>query len=68
MITPGHDFQVVTHLLTNFHLPRSSLPILVCSLGGRERVLAAFEEAVREGYRFYSYGDCMLVYPQQAGS
>ena len=68
MITPGHRFTVVTHLLTNFHLPRSSLLMLVCSLGGRERVLAAYEEAVREGYRFYSYGDCMLVCPSQAGS
>lgn len=68
MITPGHQFQVVTHLLTNFHLPRSSLLMLVCSLGGRERVLAAYESAVREGYRFYSYGDCMLVCPPQAGS
>lgn len=68
MITPGHRFQVVTHLLTNFHLPRSSLLMLVCSLGGRERVLAAYAEAVREGYRFYSYGDCMLVCPQKAGS
>lgn len=68
MITPGYDFQVVTHLLTNFHLPRSSLLMLVCSLGGRERVLGAYEDAVREGYRFYSYGDCMLVCPQQAGS
>lgn len=66
MITPGHAFQVVTHLLTNFHLPRSSLLMLVCCLGGRERVLAAYEEAVREGYRFYSYGDCMLVCPQRA--
>ncbi|MBV1861660.1 MAG: S-adenosylmethionine:tRNA ribosyltransferase-isomerase, partial [Nannocystaceae bacterium] len=54
-------------LLSNFHLPRSSLLMLVCSLGGRERVLAAYEEAVREGYRFYSYGDCMLVCPSQAG-
>lgn len=64
MITPGHRFQVVTHLLTNFHLPRSSLLMLVCSLGGRERILAAYDEAVRCGYRFYSYGDCMLVGPQ----
>ncbi len=67
MITPGHTFQVVTHLLTNFHLPRSSLLMLVCTLGGRERVLAAYEEAVRAGYRFYSYGDCMLVCPYRTG-
>ncbi len=64
VITPGHRFGVVTHLLTNFHLPRSSLLMLVCSLGGRERVLAAYAEAVANGYRFYSYGDCMLVFPQ----
>lgn len=61
VITPGFQFQVVTHLLTNFHLPRSSLLMLVCALAGRERVLAWYEEAVRAGYRFYSYGDCMLV-------
>lgn len=67
MITPGYKFQVVTHMLTNFHLPRSSLLMLVCTLGGRERVLAAYEEAVREGYRFYSYGDCMLVCPEKTG-
>ncbi|MCR9164868.1 MAG: tRNA preQ1(34) S-adenosylmethionine ribosyltransferase-isomerase QueA [Nannocystaceae bacterium] len=66
MITPGHRFEVVTHLLTNFHLPRSSLLMLVCCLGGRERVLAAYEEAVAQGYRFYSYGDCMLVGPAQS--
>lgn len=61
VITPGFRFRVVTHLLTNFHLPRSSLLMLVCALGGRERVLSWYREAVREGYRFYSYGDCMLV-------
>ncbi len=63
VITPGHHFRVVDRLVTNFHLPRSSLLMLVCSLGGRERVLAAYREAVRAGYRFYSYGDCMLVGP-----
>ncbi|MBL8975873.1 MAG: tRNA preQ1(34) S-adenosylmethionine ribosyltransferase-isomerase QueA [Myxococcales bacterium] len=61
VITPGHRFQVVDRLVTNFHLPRSSLLMLVCSLGGHERVLAGYREAVRAGYRFYSYGDCMLV-------
>ena len=60
-IFPGVDFQVVGGLLTNFHLPASSLLMLVCAFGGRERVLAAYEEAVRLGYRFYSYGDAMLV-------
>ena len=60
-ITPGFRFQVVDVLLTNFHLPRSTLLMLVSALAGRERVLAAYEEAIREGYRFYSYGDAMLV-------
>lgn len=63
VITPGHRFRVVDRLVTNFHLPRSSLLMLVCSLGGRERVLAGYREAVRAGYRFYSYGDCMLLGP-----
>jgi S-adenosylmethionine:tRNA ribosyltransferase-isomerase len=52
---------VITHLLTNFHLPRSSLLMLVCSFAGRERTLSCYEHAVSAGYRFYSYGDCMLV-------
>jgi S-adenosylmethionine:tRNA ribosyltransferase-isomerase len=60
-ITPGFRFQVVDALLTNFHLPRSTLLMLVSAFAGRERVLAAYEEAVREGYRFYSYGDAMLA-------
>jgi S-adenosylmethionine:tRNA ribosyltransferase-isomerase len=64
VITPGHRFRVVDRLVTNFHLPRSSLLMLVCSFGGRERVLAAYREAVRAGYRFYSYGDCMLLGPE----
>jgi len=61
VITPGHEFRVVTHLLTNFHLPRSSLLMLVASFAGRERVLAAYAHAVAHAYRFYSYGDCMLI-------
>jgi S-adenosylmethionine:tRNA ribosyltransferase-isomerase len=61
VITPGFVFELVTHLMTNFHLPRSSLLMLVCSFAGRRRVLTAYEEAVAAGYRFYSYGDCMLV-------
>jgi hypothetical protein len=61
VIAPGHRFAVVTHMLTNFHLPRSSLLMLVCCFGGRERVLRAYAEAVAHDYRFYSYGDCMLV-------
>jgi S-adenosylmethionine:tRNA ribosyltransferase-isomerase len=60
-ITPGFRFQVVDVLLTNFHLPRSTLLMLVSAFAGRERVLAAYEEAIRQGYRFYSYGDAMLV-------
>jgi len=60
-ITPGFRFQAVDILLTNFHLPRSTLLMLVSAFAGRERILAAYEEAVREGYRFYSYGDAMLV-------
>jgi S-adenosylmethionine:tRNA ribosyltransferase-isomerase len=60
-ITPGYRFQVVDVLLTNFHLPCSTLLMLVSAFAGRERVLAAYEEAIREGYRFYSYGDAMLV-------
>ena len=60
-IYPGYKFQVVGALLTNFHLPQSTLLMLVCALGGRENVLRAYEHAVRRRYRFYSYGDCMLV-------
>jgi S-adenosylmethionine:tRNA ribosyltransferase-isomerase len=60
-ITPGFHFQAVDVLLTNFHLPQSTLLMLVSAFAGRERVLAAYAEAVREGYRFYSYGDAMLI-------
>jgi S-adenosylmethionine:tRNA ribosyltransferase-isomerase len=60
-IRPGFKFQVVDRLLTNFHLPKSTLLMLVCAFGGRELVLRAYSEAVREKYRFYSYGDCMLI-------
>jgi S-adenosylmethionine:tRNA ribosyltransferase-isomerase len=60
-VTPGFRFHVVDALLTNFHLPRSTLLMLVCAFGGREKVLAAYEEAIREGYLFYSYGDAMLI-------
>jgi len=60
-IYPGYHFRVVGALLTNFHLPQSTLLMLVCALGGRERVLEAYQHAVREKYRFYSYGDCMFV-------
>jgi S-adenosylmethionine:tRNA ribosyltransferase-isomerase len=60
-ITPGFRFRVVNRLLTNFHLPRSTLLALVCAFAGRENVLAAYRHAVERGYRFYSYGDCMLI-------
>ena len=60
-IVPGFQFRVVEGLLTNFHLPRSTLLALVCAFAGREHVLAAYRHAVEAGYRFYSYGDCMLV-------
>lgn len=60
-ITPGFQFQVVDILLTNFHLPKSTLLMLVSAFAGRERVLSAYEEAIREEYRFYSYGDAMLM-------
>jgi len=60
-IYPGYEFRVVGALLTNFHLPQSTLLMLVCALGGQERVLAAYRHAVEQRYRFYSYGDCMLV-------
>ena len=60
-ITPGHEFRAVDALLTNFHLPRSTLLMLVSAFAGREKVLTAYEEAVRNGYLFYSYGDAMFV-------
>ena len=60
-IYPGYRFRVVENLLTNFHLPRSSLMFLVSALAGRERILAAYAHAVRQGYRFFSYGDAMAI-------
>jgi S-adenosylmethionine:tRNA ribosyltransferase-isomerase len=60
-IYPSFKFRIVDALLTNFHLPRSTLLMLVSAFAGREFILRAYEEAVRNGYRFYSYGDCMLV-------
>jgi S-adenosylmethionine:tRNA ribosyltransferase-isomerase len=60
-ITPAFRFRVVDRLLTNFHLPRSTLLALVCAFAERERILAAYRHAVEAGYRFYSYGDCMLI-------
>ena len=60
-IYPGFEFRVVGAVLTNFHLPESTLLMLVCALGGQENILRAYQHAVEQGYRFYSYGDCMLV-------
>ena len=60
-IHPPFEFRVVKTLLTNFHLPKSTLLMLVSALAGRERILAAYEEAIRERYRFFSYGDAMLI-------
>jgi S-adenosylmethionine:tRNA ribosyltransferase-isomerase len=58
---PGYRFQAVDRLLTNFHLPRSTLLLLVAAFAGRDLILAAYQEAIRQKYRFYSYGDCMLI-------
>ena len=61
-IYPGYRFKVVDALITNFHLPRSTLLMLVSAFAGKERVLNAYREAVEKGYRFYSYGDAMFIY------
>ena len=58
---PGYKYRVVDHLITNFHLPKSSLLVLVSAFAGRERILEAYGEAIKEEYRFYSYGDAMLI-------
>ena len=60
-IYPGYRFRVIDGLVTNFHLPESTLLMLVCALAGTEATLAAYRHAVRERYRFFSYGDAMLV-------
>ena len=60
-IYPGYRFHAVDALLTNFHLPKSSLLMLVAAFAGRELTLRAYQHAVRERYRFFSYGDCMLI-------
>jgi S-adenosylmethionine:tRNA ribosyltransferase-isomerase len=60
-LVPGAAFHVVNGLLTNFHLPRSTLLMLVSAFAGRENVLAAYREAVAAGYRFFSYGDAMFI-------
>ena len=60
-IYPGYEFSVVDQLITNFHLPKSSLLMLVSALCGREKILGAYKVAVDQGYRFFSYGDAMLI-------
>lgn len=62
-IKPGYRWKAIDGLITNFHLPQSSLIVLVSALIGRERILAAYKEAIENGYRFYSYGDAMLIIP-----
>ncbi|MGV1098439.1 tRNA preQ1(34) S-adenosylmethionine ribosyltransferase-isomerase QueA [Thiovibrio sp. JS02] len=66
-IYPGYRFRVVDNLITNFHLPQSSLLFLVSALAGRERILSVYGEAVRKGYRFYSYGDAMAIITRHQG-
>ena len=63
LITPGYQWRRVDGLLTNFHLPRSTLLALVAALVGVDSLIAAYREAIARGYRFYSYGDCMLILP-----
>ena len=60
-IYPGYSFKIIDALITNFHLPQSTLVMLVSALAGREHILAAYEEAVKERYRFFSFGDAMLI-------
>jgi S-adenosylmethionine:tRNA ribosyltransferase-isomerase len=60
-IYPGYRFRIIDALLTNFHLPQSTLLMLVCALSGKEFAMSAYRHAVDAGYRFYSYGDCMFV-------
>ena len=67
-IRPGFVFQVVDAMVTNFHLPESTLLMLVSAFAGREHVLSAYAHAVRERYRFFSYGDAMFVTPTRAAS
>ncbi len=64
LIQPGYAWRVVDGLMTNFHLPRSTLLALVCAFAGAERVLSAYRVATRERYRFFSYGDAMLLWRQ----
>jgi len=63
-ILPGYRIRSVDALLTNFHLPESTLLMLVSAFAGKERIFAAYEHAIRERYRFFSYGDAMLLFPR----
>jgi len=60
-ITPGFEFQLIDMLITNFHLPKSSLMMLVSAFAGYEHIMALYREAITRGYRFFSYGDAMLL-------
>ena len=60
-IYPPYDFSIANAMITNFHLPKTSLIIMVCAFGGFDLVMEAYEEAIKEKYRFYSYGDAMLI-------
>ena len=60
-IYPGYKFKAIDGLITNFHLPESTLVMLVSALAGKEHIMAAYEEAVREKYRFFSFGDAMMI-------
>jgi S-adenosylmethionine:tRNA ribosyltransferase-isomerase len=61
MITPGYTFRIVDRMLTNFHLPKSTLLMLVSAFAGHELTMAAYQHAIEQGYRFYSYGDAMAI-------
>ena len=60
-IYPGYEFKVISGLITNFHLPKSTLLMMVCAFAGRENVLRAYREAIKNRYRFFSFGDAMLI-------
>jgi S-adenosylmethionine:tRNA ribosyltransferase-isomerase len=60
-IYPPYEFSIADAMITNFHLPKSSLLIMVCAFGGRDLIMKAYQEAVKEKYRFFSYGDAMLI-------
>ncbi|MFM8300133.1 MAG: S-adenosylmethionine:tRNA ribosyltransferase-isomerase, partial [Microcystis aeruginosa] len=67
-VYPGYQWRVIDGMITNFHLPKSSLMMLVSALVGRERLLALYQEAIQERFRFYSFGDAMLILPSARSS